>query len=180
MKRTRLISLCLALLVISLVATGCGGSSATDQPTAVTGSGGDATPAAGGSSSSGGSSSGGSSSGGSAQDAKVGAPVNEGSFTITLESATLADGVLTAKFLVDNSSGTDVVYIPTTALVATDPSGSPLDGNLVCSTLATSVAAQAKLEGPVCWNLGGTTTTGVKVKFVPMHGAGDPVTWTLP
>jgi hypothetical protein len=88
--------------------------------------------------------------------------------------------VLTAKFLIDNSSGTDVVYIPTTALVATDPSGSPLDANLVCSTLATSVAAQAKLEGPVCWNLGGTSTTGVKVKFVPMHGAGDPVTWTLP
>jgi hypothetical protein len=178
MKRPRLLSLVLALLVISLVATGCGGSTAAEQPTAVTGAGAGSTPAAGGGSTGGGGGS--AAGGGSAQDAKVGAPVDEGTFTITLESATLADGVLTAKFLIDNSSGTDVVYIPTTALVATDPSGSPLDANLVCSTLATSVAAQAKLEGPVCWNLGGTSTTGVKVKFVPMHGAGDPVTWTLP
>jgi len=174
MKRMRVLVLLLALAAIGPLATACGTSDVpSTTPTAIgnTGSAGDSTDPSGAVATKGPA---------AIAGATVGSPIDLGTYAVTLSSAKIEDGLLKANFTFDNSKGTKGLVVNATSLSALGPDGAILEGNILCSTLATRVAAGAKIQGPVCWNVSASTTTGLKVRYDPLKGAGAAVTWNLP
>ncbi len=172
MKRST-IAVALLLLALGTALTGCGGSTTGgDTPTAVTGSdtpGAGTTPAA-------------TKPPIGTVSGTIATPMPVKDYTITLDSADVADGSLKASFTVDNSKGTGQVSLPGTAFNAyLKGSTTPLDQDLVCTSLVVRIDAGKTTQGFVCWKLNGTTDiSGATVRYDAGRLAGTIINWTLP
>jgi hypothetical protein len=175
MKRSTVALLLLAILALGLALPACGESGSDETPTPGAGSG---TP--------GGGDNGG---GSSTQDtplptatvtsAQVGTPMQFGDATISLDSVTIDNEVLTAAFTVDNTKGTVLITVPGTGFEAFAPDNTSLNQDILCSTMPGKAEAGKKVQGNICWKApGATATKGLIVRYIA--GKDTTFTWNLP
>jgi hypothetical protein len=97
--------------------------------------------------------------------------------TITLNSATIQGGKLTANFTIENKGTADLDVSSMLSFSAKDNDGTKLEADYTCADLNGKILAGDKLKGNICWTV--TTATPFKIYYdASMFGSGS-IVWLV-
>jgi hypothetical protein len=157
------IKLFLAVIVLVLASIACGSSTAGGEVVSTVASG--SQPTSGSS---------------QVQTHNIGDVIQAGTINVTMNSASISGGVLTANFTVENKGTESITVSSLMSFEAKADDGTKLEVDIFDCTsgsLDGTVLANDKLKGNICWK--GVTTSAAKIYFTPELFGGTVIVWEV-